>query len=223
MELLTTVAKWFLVLFALTNIVATLVLARKRYQLVITIWQRFTLGIFLRALCTLAVVIVTSSLLYQFIPVLRFSWLHLLNLKAGNILVSPVIDGGVSSSKWVQILPIVFVLVFAYAMHFMVETEEKQFRQGHATWGRILPMSLAFGLVHCIVGVPLAVGLGLSVAGLSFAWTYKQEYERALPRLGNTKAEVAGVMASTVVHAMYNLIVIALLLMILIPLLFFRG
>lgn len=69
------------------------------------------------------------------------------------------------------------------------------FRLGVVTWPDAFKWSLIFGLSHCIVGVPLSVGLALSIGGL---WFHYQAFE-------------GGISQSTIHHTAYNLILVTLL------------
>lgn len=122
-------------------------------------------------------------------PLLNGSWLHLLpisqNGEATNLAAAPM------QLPWVG--PIFFVL-FLLNIPYFASMEESLFRKGTRSWPDALLRSLAFGLVHCIMGVTVAMGLALSIGGLWFSWNYFRGGEER----------------STLHHATYNLIAIGL-------------
>lgn len=135
--------------------------------------------------------------------------------------------------------PVFFTLLLA-ALPLLARAEERAFRRG--TRGRLdaLRRSLVFGLAHCLVGVPVFVGLALSVGGLYFSRQYtlgeREEPPQTLVRDGGrleigdgdrdgivdmaeagisdtparTHGEGGGVGRATVHHTAYNLLVLAL-------------
>jgi hypothetical protein len=64
------------------------------------------------------------------------------------------------------------------------------------------------------MGIPICVALTLAVPGFLFACRYKYAYHRDLRLHGNElRAQKAGVLASTADHAIYNAILISLLVL----------
>jgi hypothetical protein len=124
--------------------------------------------------------------------VLQFSWLSLLasptDKTAGTNLI-------VTAGASVPYFGIVFLVLLFLNLPGMARSEEEMFREGTKSWRDGIPRSLAFGLVHCLVGVPVAAGLALVIPGLWFTREYFQ----------------GGVDRSTRVHAFYNMMMIPLL------------
>lgn len=87
----------------------------------------------------------------------------------------------------------VFLVLFALNVPRLAKREERAFRQHVRGTGPVLWNSFKFGLTHCIVGVPIGIGLALFLPGLFFAYVYSK----------------GGVRLSTAVHAVYNYIVLA--------------
>jgi hypothetical protein len=118
-------------------------------------------------------------------PLSQFSWLQLLASKenpeaGGNLMVSGAMQ--------VPILGIPFFMLLLLNLPRLARYEEDAFRRGTKDWKDAILRSLKFGFMHCLVGVPLAYGLGLSVGGMWFTWHYFK----------------GGVRRSTTVHALYN-------------------
>jgi len=70
--------------------------------------------------------------------------------------------------------------------------EETWFREGLNTWREGVAWSLIFGFVHCLIGVPIGMGLAISIAGLWFTHEYF----------------VGGIPLSTAYHTAYNFILL---------------
>ncbi len=112
--------------------------------------------------------------------------------------------------RWVFI-PSIWLL-FVLVLPTWAELEEKLFRQGANTWGRMTLNSLGFGLVHLTMGIPICFGLTLSVTGFLFACRYRYAYRQHLKKFGDEQAaQKAGVAASTADHAIYNAIAVTLI------------
>lgn len=112
--------------------------------------------------------------------------------------------------RWVFIPPL--WLLFILVLPAWAEMEEKIFRRGADTWGRMVVNSLGFGFVHLIMGIPIFVGLVLSVTGFLFACRYRYVYRQHVKKFGDEQAaQEAGVAASTADHAIYNAIAISLM------------
>jgi hypothetical protein len=114
--------------------------------------------------------------------------------------------------KWVFV-PLVW-LMFLLVLPRWAEVEEEQFRKGIHAWPQMALSSVKFGLVHLVMGIPICVALTLAVPGFLFACRYKYAYHRDLRLHGNElRAQKAGVLASTADHAIYNAILISLLVL----------
>ena len=161
-------------------------------------WRRLAI------VCPLLVgaMLVVLTLLYDKVSgplakILQFSWLSLLadpKEKAGTNLV-------VMAGASIPYFGVVFIVLLFLNLPGMARSEEEMFREGTKSWVDGVPRSLAFGLMHCVVGVPIAVGLALMIPGLWFT----REYFKG------------GVDRSTRVHSAYNMILIVVLAFYLIP------
>lgn len=175
------------------------------------VWKRFRPLMFVQTVIGIVVLIVVGSLLMQ-VPGLDFGWGKLLMGKSSNVVAAPL-ESMNSSYLALRLFAVVFALMLIVAAPFLAHAEEKAYRSGYLQWGPILKQSLKFGLIHLIMGIPIAFGLALSVSGLFFAWKYKSAYERTLASTGDEAwAEREGLMHCTAYHTMHNTIVFSLLL-----------
>ncbi len=146
---------------------------------------------FLVALCIIAICIG----LMELSSILKWSWFSLFNTRnelTGEIIEHQGENINVTPMK-VKYLGPVFAILLALNLPQFAHIEEVWFREGTRSWQHGLILSFIFGMLHCLVGVPLAAGLALSVAGLWFTHQYF----------------IGGVELSTVHHTTYNLILIS--------------
>jgi hypothetical protein len=118
---------------------------------------------------------------------LRWSWLDLVADKA---------DAGHGSNQMIAgatipFFGVLFVILLFLNLPRLAEAEEFSFRDGTKNWLHAIPRSLAFGLMHMVVGVPLWLGLALSVPGMWFTSQYFK----------------GGVSRSTMAHSLYNMVI----------------
>lgn len=117
----------------------------------------------------LAVILAGMALTNLWPQVMGWSWLKLVATPAerptagSNILLSGF------KIPWVA-WP--FAALFAINVPRLALNEEYAFRKGYKRAGPIVFQSLRFGLAHCLVGIPIAYGFGLSLAGGWFALQY---------------------------------------------------
>jgi hypothetical protein len=82
-----------------------------------------------------------------------------------------------------------------------------------STWRQIAVRSTQFGLAHLIAGIPIVAGLVLILPGFLFACRYKYVHDRCLKQTHDPiQAQEAGVAASTADHAVYNAILVTILM-----------
>jgi hypothetical protein len=153
----------------------------------------------LRAPVVLALVLGAATLLLG-VPGLSFGWWTALG-GTGNVVVGSTTR--TSGTLLVWLVPAVFVVLLFPALALLAEREETAFRAGAERWsfGRRVATGLKFGLIHLVMGIPIAVALALSIGGWYFTWAYLRGY-----RGGGVEA---GVMESTRSHLAYNVEVLA--------------
>lgn len=143
---------------------------------------------------------------------LLFSWLNELGEQGTNTIAVPFYTFGPEFG-------ILWGLMLVLALPILALVEERIFRRGTRTRRDVLTRSMIFGLAHCIVGVPLGVGLlALPIGGVVFSL----EYLRALRRLGHAdlppkawqdddtawEIEERAIRASATLHLTYNLMLV---------------
>jgi len=147
-----------------------------------------------------AVVAVYAGL--SLVPPLRFGWWSLLGGQ-GNVVFGSTEQ--TSGTPLEVLVPVVFVVLLLPALPLFVEAEERRFRFGAEGWstGRRLFRGLQFGLLHLVVGIPVAAALALTVGGWWFTWVYLRAYRR-------TRSGIEALAESTRAHLGYDMVVVAL-------------
>lgn len=142
---------------------------------------------FVLAWPVLFLVLVTASALLL-VPGLSWGWWSAIGGTGSPVLgVSETSKG--SPLEW--IVPAMFIVMLLPALPLFAEAEERRFRTGAENWStpKRIARALQFGLVHCLIGIPIGVGLALSIGGGYFTWAYLR----------------GGVPESTRAHLAYNL------------------
>lgn len=120
--------------------------------------------------------VVVCSVLWQ-VPVLRFSWWKLVSGTDGSMVTG---QSGFHGGLWTTLsvgIPAVLLLV----LPILAYQEEDMFRKGSEMQSKaeIFVRQLGFGLIHCVfVGVPLAVGLALTLVGYFYVLVYVRHIDR---------------------------------------------
>ncbi|MGH8973165.1 MAG: hypothetical protein ACRD0C_08160 [Acidimicrobiia bacterium] len=158
---------------------------------------------FLLAVPVLIAVIATAVALFQ-VPGLAFGWWTAIGGQ-GNPVFGTARPSAVGPLD--AVIPVVFGVLLVLGLPLLVEGEEWVFRRGAELRGRgaNLRRAVLFGLVHAVVGVPLAAALALSVGGVYLTWRYLRVWQAtASPRLA--------LLESTRAHLAYNLVIVGLVL-----------
>jgi hypothetical protein len=148
--------------------------------------------------------------LIKLIPLLGWGWGKIIFGTTANIAVAPILTSATSGNLWLKIPGFMAMCLLLYSMPFFVWVEEIDYRKGHIEWKPICIQSVKFGLIHLIMGIPIAMALALSIPGFVFACKYRKAY-LSLERLTEHEREEHAVMASTAYHAVYNCVIILLL------------
>lgn len=144
--------------------------------------------------------VVTVYVVLAEIPGLEFGWWYAIGGDGNPALGSTSAGGG--ALDW---LPLVFIPVLALALPVLVESEERMFRLGAETrtTAANLRRALVFGLVHAVVGIPLAAALALTVGGCYLTQRYLGVWRV-------TRSRDAALAESTRAHLAYNLTILAM-------------
>ncbi len=169
-------------------------------------YRKITVSIVAQSIGAIFVVLIVAGLLYRTMPFLDRSWIYVLQPKYHVVKTQQVTVAGHATTVYrkeptksqaqnVITLPfkygfvgITFGVVLLMALPLFAYEEEMMFRVGTHNWKQGCRRSLVFGLMHCIVGVPIFVGLALGVGGLWFTLQYFK----------------GGVERSTTYHLAYN-------------------
>ncbi len=213
MESLLTIGKAVLVLFAVASVALPLISERRNYEFVWQVWKRFRITMFVQVFGILLLTIAVTIALCE-VPGMKYGWINLFFGGGGNMLIKPITDGSQSTSASIRLMVPLFFFALMLVLPFLARSEERSFRKGYDEWGPIIKQSVKFGLVHCLVGVPLAAGIALIIPGFFFGCKYKRAFDSNTDTLGHHRAKDEAVMVSTTYHTMYNMFVVALLLVI---------
>jgi hypothetical protein len=158
---------------------------------------------FLLGVPVLVAVITTAVILFQ-IPGLSFGWWTAIGGE-GNPVFGTARPSALGPLD--VVLPVVFGLLLLLGLPLLVEGEEWIFRRGaeHRSRAANLRRAVLFGLVHAVVGVPIAAALALSVGGVYLTWSYLRVWRA-------TGSPQLALLESTRAHLAYNLVIVALVL-----------
>lgn len=207
MEALMVIIKYALILIAVISIVRPLFSERRNYKFIWQVWKRFRIKMFFESLGVILLVILALIMLLE-VPGLKYGWANLFFDGGGSIFTTPVIEQSHSSYTSVRILSLIFFIVLFLALPFLAKIEEDLFRRGYNSWGSVIKQSIKFGLIHCLVGIPLAAGIAIIISGFFYGYKYKKALNRNLESFCYGKAENEAVMTSITYHTMYNMIVV---------------
>lgn len=157
------------------------------------IYKGIRLSHFLISIPLIAVIIVVGYFLYNLHPILQFGWLW--SLVVDNKGVTPE---GYTGFPFMDVLVACGLILFSLFVPYLAHIEELSYREPYIDkgWGQGVKGSLIFGLMHLIMGIPLAVALALSIGGVTFLYVAKKK----------------GIMESTYLHSAYNLTVLTLII-----------
>ena len=134
------------------------------------------------------------------VPVLRWGWWSALGGDGNPVFGSSTATTG---TVWEWLVPVVFMTLVVAALPLFANAEERMFRTGAQYWSprrRVLKV-LQFGLIHAVIGIPIAVALALSVGGAYFMSVYLRSYA-----LTGSSSEAT--LESTRAHTAYNALII---------------
>lgn len=155
----------------------------------------------LLALLVIIFIITSIGILYPYIPeFLKFSLFSLLDKDGTNANIEII-----NKSNDVSIyLTIIIFLFFALLLPKAAYWEEQKFRQGHENIKQSIWSNIKFGMVHCIIGIPVYVGILLILIGFILTLKYLSTYRK-------TNSHKLAVESSTSLHGKYNIILVSIL------------
>jgi len=224
MDLLWTVSKILIVIFAATSIGYNLYANREEMDFVWSIWKRFRIIMFIEVLGVICLTITALILMMEYIPFLKWGWWALFSNSSigGNIFIAPIYEGFQSSNALLQTLAFLFFAALLIVLPFSAKWEEEAFRKNHVAWNDIAIQSTKFGFVHLLFGVPLAAGFALTGVGFYYAFRYRRALVKLNVQLmqenGTTKITVPSeindeaILVATTYHTLNNSILVAFLL-----------
>jgi len=156
-------------------------------------WRHFwPIPIVLGAVASLA------TLLWE-VPGLSWGWWT--SIGGGGNPVTGTTDR-TTGTVWEWLIPLVFLLLVMPALPLFALAEERMFRRGAEQWStfRRVWKTLAFGIVHAVIGIPIAVALALSLGGAYFMSVYLRCFR-------TTGDPQEAVLESTAAHTAYNAVI----------------
>jgi len=204
----------FFALFAVGAMATILWQERKHLSESIQAYRAIPGRVFFYGLLLAVSTIVLATALYRISPIfLLWGWLTFLQNHSTDTVTSTftvAAHPGVGNA--VLLLAVTFIILLSLVMPFLARQEEKLFRVGIVTWRGMAWNSLKFGMMHCLLGIPLIFGLALCYPGFVFAIQYRNAHLAVLARGGSTEMAIkAGFDASTHIHIAYNLTLLSIL------------
>lgn len=196
------ILRFLIAAFVLYTIGSIIYENRNKLDFLKLIWSSITIRIILECIGVIFMVLVAAFYLDQ-IKILSYGWSDLVFERGGNI-TTAAFSGN-------TIVYAIFLTLLLPALPFLAHIEEKVFRSNVTKLPKIILMSVLFGLVHMIMGIPLSFALALIIPGFYFAYKYNSKYRVRLHQ-GEEIANVDATIASTIAHTTYNSILFTLML-----------
>src|SRR4051794_28764199 len=138
------------------------------------------------------------------LPILRWGWWSAIGGEGNPVFGSSSATAG-SALEW--IIPTVFVVLLIPALPLFAHAEELVFRRGAQQWSarRRIFKVIQFGMAHAVIGIPIGAALALSIGGAYFMAVY-------LRAMRHGATEAAATIESARAHAVYNAIIVVLVL-----------
>lgn len=212
MDTLIILSKCALVLFLLLNIYAAFAMNKRRVGFILETWKRFRVGMFFEIIGILFLLITAIVLLMAYVPILQYGWYNLFSANGGNILFTPILELSSSSFLALRLFVPAFFIALLIIIPFCAEWEEEIFRRGHSSWTSITKQSIKFGLVHLLVGIPLAAGIAIFIPGFYLGYKYRRAYLKNIVLLPEKEAVREAVCVSTSYHTMIDSVLIIYLI-----------
>lgn len=170
------------------------------------IWKRVRPKMCFEVFGILFLVTSTMILLLMFVPFMRIGWMNLFFAEGGNFILKPFTDLSDSPQYFFRFIPLIFLAALLFLAPFIVKVEEELFRYGHTGWGSVSLQSVKFGLVHLVLGIPLAAPLALIILGFFLGYKYRKAYLETLPYCGEdlNMAHSRAIATSIAYHTVFD-------------------
>lgn len=160
-------------------------------ELTLAVWRAVRWRHLFGAALLLAVVGGTATLLVTTVPGAGLGLGDLVGTEA-NAVFAPLEEGlaragpaAPTGPDWALLAGAsAFLLPLLLLLPWLAYVEEELFRAGleDASWPRVVLASVAFGLVHLVMLVPLGAGLAISLAGFAYALAYRHGHRGGASR-----------------------------------------
>ncbi|MCX6739377.1 MAG: hypothetical protein NT098_05025 [Candidatus Parcubacteria bacterium] len=178
------------------------------------IWKRVHPKMVVEVFGILILVVGIMILLMMFVPFMRIGWMNFFAHEGGNIILKPFTDLAESSDYLIRCIPVILLAVLIFLAPFIVKVEEEIFRYGHTEWGAVSRQSVKFGLIHLVLGIPLAAPVALTFLGFFLGYKYRKAYLETLQYCGEdlNMAHSRAIATSIVYHTVFDCILFVFLL-----------
>jgi membrane protease YdiL (CAAX protease family) len=161
--------------------------AWRQRALSVALWRAVTWRHLAGALLLFIVVAGTATTLLVTVPQTGFGLGSFVGTE-GNAVFAPLEEGLARTAPappvgpdWALIVgATLFLVPLALLLPWLAYVEEEVFRAGleDASWPRVVLASVAFGLVHLVMLVPVAAALAIGLAGFAYALIYRRAHRR---------------------------------------------
>lgn len=154
------------------------------------------------AFLLLSAIIIPGTIIEPYVPgFLKWSLFSILGKDGTNANVEIIGQSAKISPAIVFFIVAVLMLILPKAAYW----EETKFRHGITKMDReCVKKNIKFGLLHCLVGVPIWIGLLLAIVGLALSVRYIRVYRK-------TNSSLTALSSSTSLHGKYNVILVILM------------
>lgn len=154
------------------------------------------------ALLVIVVVITLIIIVEPFVPkFLKWGLFSLLGKEGTNANIEIIQQSSNISSALMIVVFFILILLIPKASYW----EEIRFRHDITEFKKSIFSNIKFGMAHCLVGVPLWIGLVLILIGFIYTLRYIYEYKKSYDM-------DSALEASTSLHGKYNTILVVLLI-----------
>lgn len=101
-------------------------------------------------------------------PILNLTWLKFIEMPGEHNTGTNMVAGGIK----IPYFGLIFGLLLLINLPRLARREEEWFRRGTRDWKEAIPRSIKFGLLHLVVGVPIAAAIGLMGTGMFYTYRY---------------------------------------------------